>query len=77
MAPERAQPSGTLPLHSENYDSDVSGNDITTSSLAFCMPAHFAEGPIFILEPLLIFFVRARAKYNKALSQTLLPNCDA
>jgi hypothetical protein len=56
---------------------DVSGNDITTSSLAFCMPAHFAQGTIFILEPLLIYFVRARAKYNKALSQTLLPNCDA
>ena len=39
--------------------------------------AAYPPGLDFLLKLLLIYFVRARAKYNKALSQTLLPNCHA
>jgi len=77
IAPESAEPHGKLPLHWENYDSDVSGNEITTSSLSFCMRGSLAPRVDFLLKLFLIFFVRARAKYKQPLSQTLLPNCDA
>ncbi|WP_333149979.1 hypothetical protein [Microcoleus sp. B9-D4] len=47
IAPESAETHGKLPLHSENYDSDVSGNEITTSSLSFCMRGSLAPGVYF------------------------------
>lgn len=39
--------------------------------------APYPPGLDFLLKLFLIYFVRARAKYNKLLPQTLLPNCDA